>query len=257
MVTASPKVSVLMPVCNGMPFLTDAIDSILAQTFDDFEFVIIDDGSSDESREVLKRYASRDRRIKLLLNDTNTGIAQVLNAGIDVCRGEYIARMDCDDLSLPQRFARQVDLMDRAPEVGVCGTWFTTFGHACGTYDHPVHDSDIKIHHLLHNAAIGHPTAFLRRRVLQETGIKYPDVAAHDLWFWINLGFATKLRNLPAPLLSYRIHQNQFSRVSNSQQYASATEARLFFAGRIFGRELTEPEKTAHRALSGGTVIAD
>jgi glycosyltransferase involved in cell wall biosynthesis len=250
------KISVLMPVFNAEAFLAAAIDSVLSQTFGDFEFLILDDASSDGSRDILADYQRRDSRIKVLLSERNKGIAETLNEGIKVCRGEYIARMDADDLSLPQRFERQVKFMDRSPKVGVCGTWFTAFGQEEGDYRHPVGNDDIKLHHLLRDSAIGHPTVFMRRCVLEATGVTYPDVAAHDLWFWIKLGFVTQLRNLPEVLLHYRVHGDQYSRLSNSPQQLSAAEAREYFAGEILNRTLTEQEKSAHRALSGRTDIA-
>jgi glycosyltransferase involved in cell wall biosynthesis len=253
----SPKVSVLMPVFNGEPFLATAIDSILSQTFEDFEFIILDDGSSDGSRRILADYERRDERVKVLLNETNTGIAGTLNRGLRVCRGEYIARMDADDVSLPQRLERQVAFMDNAPEVGVCGTWFTAFGDEQGTYRHPTEDAQIKIRHLIYDCAIAHPSAFMRKRMLDETGVTYPDLPAHDLWFWIHLGFLTQLRNLPEALLRYRVHGNQFSRLSNSPQQVSAAEAREFFATMIFGRALSEREKSAHGALGGARSITN
>jgi glycosyltransferase involved in cell wall biosynthesis len=251
----SPKVSVLMPVFNGEPFVAAAIDSILSQTFDDFEFIILDDASSDGSRRVLADYERRDRRITVLLNETNSGIADTLNRGLRLCRGEYIARMDADDVSLPQRLERQVEFMDNAPEVGVCGTWFTVFGDEEGTYRHPTQDAQIKVRHLIYDCAIAHPAAFIRKRVLEETGATYPDLPAHDLWFWIRLGFVTQLRNLPDVLLRYRLHENQFSRLSNSPQQVSAAHARAFFAATIFDRALEEQEKSAHRALGGAVSI--
>jgi glycosyltransferase involved in cell wall biosynthesis len=253
----SPKVSVLMPVFNGLPYLADAIDSVLAQTVEDFEFIIVDDRSSDGSRELLEDYAARDRRIRVLRNDTNLGIADTLNRGISECRGEYIARMDADDVSLPQRFERQVGFMDNAPEVGVCATWFDVFGDEEGTYRHPTQDAQIKVSHLLHDCAIAHPAVFIRKRVLDETGLTYPNLPAHDLWFWIHLGFVTRLRNLPDTLLRYRVHGNQFSRLSSSPQQLSAAEAREFFAATIFGRALSEQEKSAHGMLGSARSIAN
>jgi glycosyltransferase involved in cell wall biosynthesis len=248
-----------MPVFNGLPFLADAIESILSQTFQDFELVIVDDGSRDGTREILKQYAGRDRRINLVLNDTNVGVAEALNTGIRICRGQYIARMDADDLALPERLQLQVEFMDRSPEIGVCGTWFTTFGHETVTFEHPVGDDEIKVHHLLHNAAICHPTAFVRRSVLLESRIQYrpEEVPAEDLWLWIRLGFVTRFANLPRTLLLYRTHANQTSMQLRSRQHAGAAAARLAYAEKILSRPLTERETLAHGALSEDRNIAN
>src|SRR5258707_849690 len=117
----SPRVSVVMSVYNGEKYLGEAVDSILAQTFTDFEFIIIDDGSEDRSPELIEAYV--DSRISFLRNEKNVGLTRSLNKGLQVASGEYIARMDCDDVSLPDRFAKQVAFMDANSGVGACGTW--------------------------------------------------------------------------------------------------------------------------------------
>jgi glycosyltransferase involved in cell wall biosynthesis len=248
-----------MPVLNAIPFLHEALDSVLAQSFRDFEFIIVDDGSSDGSTEVLDKYASRDPRIRVLRNASNIGVAQTLNRGLAECRGEYIARMDADDVALPERFAKQVEFMDARPEVGVSGTWFTTFGGIDDTYRHPEDGEDIKISHLLRDSAICHPTAFIRRTLLQTTGIRYPEgnFPAQDLWLWIRLGFVSKLANIPEPLLRYRVHPAQISGVKRTAQNAKAAEAQLFFASSILGRPLSAAEAAAHAVLAGRAVIED
>jgi glycosyltransferase involved in cell wall biosynthesis len=256
--TKSPKVSVVMPVFNGLPYLADAIDSVLAQTVEAFEFIIVDDGSSDGSRDLLEHYAARDRRIRVLRNETNLGIAESLNRGMSQCRGEYIARMDADDVSLPARLQQQVEFMDKSPDVGVCGTWFTTMGEESTTYSHPLSDAQIKAHHLLRDTAICHPTAFVRRSVWSASGVTYrgDEVPAEDLWLWIRLGFVTRLANVPQSLLNYRVHPFQASTRGRASQRARAAAARLFFVERILSRPLTDNDKSAHAALSGQTGIA-
>lgn len=247
-----PKVSVLMPVYNALPHLAEAIESILTQTFWEFEFVIVDDGSSDGSRDVILDYARRDGRLKVLLKKTNSGPADTLNTGLEECRGEYIARMDADDIALPQRFQRQIDFMDASPEVGVSGTWFTVFGDANGACEHPLTDGEIKVHHLLRHTALGHPTVFMRKHVLDQVNARYRNEAfpAEDLWFWIELGFSTRLANLPDPLLLYRSHSAQISEVRKAVQNAKAAAAQAFYAGTILGRPLDNEEKRLHAILS-------
>lgn len=254
-----PKISVLMPVFNAGPFLAAAIESIFAQTFEDFEFIIVDDGSYDGSQSLIEEYARRDSRIKVLLNEKNIGIADTLNKGLRVCRGEYIARMDADDVSHPKRFELQVAFMDKNPDVGVSGTWYTVFGHASGTHRNPLTDAEIKIHHLFRDSAIGHPTVIFRRRLIEQTGITFAsrDFPAEDLWFWIRLGFVAKFANLPELLLNYRTHQNQVSETRRSLQQSKAAEAQVFFASRLLGRPLTELEKNSHSVLTGRSSVTD
>ena len=115
-----PKISVVMPAYNAENYIREAIDSILAQTFRDFEFLIIDDGSTDHTVEIIRSYS--DSRIRLYQNERNMGVAATLNRGLDLARGEYIARMDADDISLPERFAKQAAYMDAHPDVAVCGS---------------------------------------------------------------------------------------------------------------------------------------
>jgi glycosyltransferase involved in cell wall biosynthesis len=254
-----PRVSVLMPVFNAQLYLSEAVASILAQTFGDFELVIVDDGSADASRRILAEHASRDSRIKLLLNENNVGIADTLNRGLAECRGEYVARMDSDDVSLPQRLAHQVAFMDANPHVGASGTWFDRFGHVSGVTRTPQDDESIKLHHLFSYSAIGHPTAIVRKALLDESGIGYrtEEFPAEDLWFWIRLGFRTKLANLPQPLLRYRVHPGQITESRRALQNRKCSEAQVFYAGAIFGRPLSASETRAHRALAGSTQVAD
>ena len=122
-----PKVSVLMPAYNSEAFVAEAIESILNQTYTDFEFIIINDGSTDKTAEIIDEYAKNDSRIKFINNHKNQGLIAVLNQGLDLCTGEYVARMDSDDISMPQRFEKQVQYMDEHQEVGILGTWIDFF----------------------------------------------------------------------------------------------------------------------------------
>src|SRR4051812_26679567 len=118
---ASPTVSVLMAVYNGEQYLREAVNSILSQTFKDFEFIIIDDGSTDRSPELLASYARADSRVKLI-SRPNKGLTKSLNEGLHAARGEFVARMDGDDISLPERFERQVSYLREHPEVVLVGS---------------------------------------------------------------------------------------------------------------------------------------
>jgi glycosyltransferase involved in cell wall biosynthesis len=117
----SPKISVVMPVYNGKEYLALAVESILRQTFADFEFIIINDGSTDNSADIAASY--EDPRIKLLHNDKNLGLIPSFNRGLENSRGEYIARMDADDIAFPDRFKKQVAFLDDHPDIALCGSW--------------------------------------------------------------------------------------------------------------------------------------
>ena len=117
-----PLVSVIMPVYNGEKYLAEAIDSILVQTFTDFELLIVDDGSQDNSAEIIRSYVKRDSRIRFFQQEQNEGSANARNRGIANAKGEFIAAMDCDDVSLPERLQKQVDFLESHPEIGALGT---------------------------------------------------------------------------------------------------------------------------------------
>jgi len=116
-----PKVSVIMSVYNGEKYLKEAIESILNQTFRDFEFIIVDDGSTDKTPEILNEYAKKDKRIKIITNPKNIGLTKSLNKALKIAKGEYIARMDADDISLPERLKKQVNFLTNYPNFGLVG----------------------------------------------------------------------------------------------------------------------------------------
>jgi len=116
----APAVSVVMPVYNGEKYLRESIDSILNQTYTDYEFIIVNDGSNDKTEEIILSY--NDNRIRYIKNEKNLQIVKSLNRGIELAKGRYIARMDADDISLPRRFEKQITFMENNLEIGVCGT---------------------------------------------------------------------------------------------------------------------------------------
>lgn len=202
-----PKVSVIMPVYNSGTYLNEAIDSILNQKFEDFEFVIIDDGSTDQSQEIVKSYS--DPRIRFYVNEKNMGVAATLNRGLKLAVGEYIARMDSDDISLPDRFDKQVSYMDTHPKVAVCATGIRMFGAQNGEkYFSTTHDQ-LKVD-LLFNNCLAHPTVMMRRSVVGCT-YRYNEEfsAMEDYALWIEVSRKYELASIKDVLLMYRIHQSQ------------------------------------------------
>ncbi|TXJ00169.1 MAG: glycosyltransferase family 2 protein [Neisseriales bacterium] len=123
----APIISVVMPVYNAEKYITEAVESILNQTYSDFEFIIIDDCSTDSSYQILQKYAEKDKRIRIFRNDTNRKQAYTKNFAIKLAKGKFIAFMDADDISLPARFTKQVTFMESHPDIGVCGTWIKVF----------------------------------------------------------------------------------------------------------------------------------
>lgn len=222
-----PRVSVLMPVYNGEPYLREAIDSILRQTFADFEFLIIDDGSIDGSAAIVESYD--DPRIQLARNGRNLGLVATLNKGLDLCRGEYIARMDCDDIALPSRLQKQVEYLDKHPNVGLLGTWSKRF-HSGENYlfRPPTEDAAIRFH-LMFDNVFYHNTVMLRRQLLHEHGLTYDASYQHaeDYEFWVRCSKYTKVANLPEVLVLYRFHPDNTSNRHAALQRETSDRIRL------------------------------
>lgn len=211
-----------MPVFNGARYLREAIESILNQTFDDFEFLIIDDGSTDMSREIISSYT--DNRIILRRNSVNKGIVEVLNEGLVHAKGMYIARMDCDDISLPHRLERLVSFMEKHNEIGIAGSSMRLIkkGKLKNTKSLPEADEELKIT-LLFNTCFFHPTVIIRKAILNNK--RYPGnrVHAEDYNFWTIMAPKTKFANLKETLLYSREHPEQVSQKNALVQKRNAS----------------------------------
>ena len=223
-----PRVSVLMPAYNVEKYVGEAIESILNQTFTDFEFIIINDGSTDNTAKIIKEYAKKDKRIRFIDNKKNQGLIAVLNQGLDLCTGEYIARMDSDDISLPERFAKQIEYMDNHHECGVCGTFGKVFlenGKKGWIWKEPI---DVLICDLLKRNQLIHPTVFIRKDIIDKYNLRYNKDYKHaeDYAFWLELIKHTKIHNLSDILLNYRIHSNNIGVVYNSEQLCVSKKIR-------------------------------
>lgn len=237
-----PKVTVLMSVYNGEKYLLQAVDSILNQTFSDFEFIIINDGSTDNTAKILASY--NDPRIIIVNNEANIGLTKSLNKGLKLTKGKYIARMDADDISLPKRLERQVAFMDANPEIGVCGTWFEIIGDDKKSIcSHPEQHDDIFVGMLFGNT-IGHPTVIIRKDNILTLNEFYNEelTCAQDAEYWARLGvLGVKLANIGEVLVKYRIHERSVSKVNNQLQESVAAKVRLLQFKRL-GLDPTEEE---------------
>ncbi len=236
------KISVLMPVYNMAAYIEEAICSILTQTYSDFELLIIDDGSTDGTLDIIRKFD--DTRIKVIAHSVNHGLIASLNQGIDCCTGEYIARMDGDDIALPHRFQRQVEFMDTHPDYGVCGSQVYLLGKD-SVSTKPITHEEILCWQLFH-CTIMHPTIMIRRSVLVNHGIRYLDYPhAEDYELWNRLGAVTKLMNLPEVLLMYRVHPGQ---ISNTQQQVQLVQSERIRRDqlRLLGIEPTAEEYQTH-----------
>ena len=213
------NISVLMSVYNGERYLAEAIESILAQRFDSFEFLIINDGSTDSSREIIHSYD--DPRIRLENNEGNKGLVYCLNKGLNLARGKYIARMDCDDIALPDRLGKQFAFMEANPQTGICGTWFKAFDKQTGwkrTVRFPVKDAAIRAF-MFTQSPFCHPCVMMRKDLFETCGLKYPSeyYRAEDYGLWIELLNYTHGHNLPEVLLDYRYHETNETKLAEKQ----------------------------------------
>lgn len=242
-------VTVLMPVYNGEVFLREAVESILTQTFKDFELLVIDDGSLDGSAAIVERCT--DPRIRLVRNDVNLGLIATLNRGIELAQGKYVVRMDCDDVSLPERLQRQVDFMEAQPDVGVCGVWYLEFGGGVRRTTRCACDHDSIRCGTLFNPVVGHPTVILRRELLLKHAMRYdPDFRhAEDYRLWAEALHHCRFANIPEVLLHYRLHPGQVTSVHAQQQMESAGRVRRGLL-RELGIDPTPGEFEIHQMLS-------
>lgn len=236
---APPGVSVLMPVYNAARYLAEAIESILAQTFREFELVIVDDGSSDRSPAIIDAYARRDARIKVIRR-ANTGIVGALNDAIGQSKGDLLARMDADDVSLPQRLEKQVAYMrehDECVALGARVIGIDPYGCVLFQSEHKLTHDEIDAE-LLNGVgwAIVHPVSMIRRDALQRVGPYRKEWQyVEDLDLFLRLAETGKLANLPDQLLRYRQHTESINRTRAAEQ-ARLAEACVREAYRRRGR---------------------
>jgi glycosyltransferase involved in cell wall biosynthesis len=219
-----PKVSLVMSVYNGQRYLRLAVKSILAQTWGDFEFIIINDGSTDDSGALLRTYAAQDARVRLIDNARNLGLTRSLNLGLERARGEYFGRQDADDISAPERLARQVAFMDAHPEIGVAGTLSEVIDGdgrpLVGASYHSALTTNADLQErLLRNNPICHGSVLMRRNLAVAAGGYDESVGpTEDYDLWLRLAEVTQLANVEPVLYYYRVHPESIGRTRYAEQ---------------------------------------
>jgi len=200
-----------MPVYNGEKYLKEAIESILSQSYTDFEFLIINDGSTDNSVKIIKSFS--DNRIHLIDNEKNLGQPESYNKGINLACGEYIAIMHSDDFSLPDRIKKQVEFMDANPSIGISGTWVKIVQNDMSEICKLPIDPDLVKIHLLSYCPLFHPSVIMRKKLLTRNNLFYDPSynSAEDYELWVRASKYLKIANLDEILLAYRIHPEQVS----------------------------------------------
>jgi len=226
-----------MPVYNAGKHLRVCIDSILCQTYSNFEFLIYNDGSTDESDDIIRSYS--DSRIKYTSFDTNRGYVLLLNQGIIDSAGEFIARMDADDISHHTRLDEQLAFMEANPLVGICGTWFEHFGSLSGIVKQPTIEEELQLS-LFYGTPIGHPTVMMRRLMLEKHSLQYQNdfLYAEDYDLFERASVHFTILNIPKVLLKYRKHPTQVTNLKWKQQY--------YLAGKIQARRFLRALQDVH-----------
>jgi glycosyltransferase involved in cell wall biosynthesis len=245
----NPVISVVMSVYNGGSFLKEAIESVLRQSHADFEFIVVDDGSTDDCADILASY--RDRRLRVVRHAENAGLAARLNEGFAVASGRYIARMDADDISLPDRLARQVEFMQAHPHVGACGTWVEVAGEGVRQqWQYPLSHSAIHAR-LLFDCPMAHPTVMFDRLHLHKARLSYDSSypCAQDYDLWCRAVQKLSLANLPEVLLVRRLHGGQVGRreAEGQQRWAETIRRRQLES---LGMTPTDEQCTLHESIS-------
>lgn len=222
------KISILMSVCNGEKYLKKAIDSILEQSFRDFEFIIVDDGSCDNTLEILKDYAEKDSRIEIIKNEKNIGLTKSLNKAIQEAKGEYIARMDADDIALPERLKEQIEFLEKNPEIGLLGTGYYEIVDnkiISKKYFPPTDEKLRKI--LIKYNPFFHASVMLRKSVIQKVGL-YDECfkRAQDYELWFRIAAESKMANLSELLMMRRYDFENISIRNENEQLEWAIKIR-------------------------------
>ena len=239
-----------MPVHNAVAYLGEALESIAAQTWTDFEVVAVDDASTDGSGAKLSEHARRWPWLRVILRPARGGVAVALNTGFSLCEGELIARMDADDVCMPERFARQVAFMDAHPDVGVCGGAVRVFGGGRMEVVKPPTDDDAIRAWLVFGSAFIHPAVMFRRSVVRQMDGPYaPVVGVEDYDLWLRLAAVTRFGNLPEELLRYRVHPGQYSANKKAEHQRMLDEVRMEWL-RARGIRWNDVEREAHVSLA-------
>lgn len=214
----NPKVSVIMSVYNGEKYLREAIDSILNQTFTDFEFIIINDGSKDKTKEISESY--NDPRIRLFHQD-NIGLTKSLNKALSFAKSEYIARQDADDISLPERLEKEVDILENNKDIGMVGTYavfINESSRAFNIWKMPIQDNQIRKRLMIGNSFC-HGSVMFRKQCINNIGTYRENYKyTQDYDFWLRIADHYKLYNIGEELYKFRRHSKAISRRKLSEQ---------------------------------------
>jgi glycosyltransferase involved in cell wall biosynthesis len=226
-----PHLTVVMPVYNGQKYLREAIDSVLSQTYKNFELLIIDDGSTDNSLEIINTYS--DDRIRLLKNGANYGVGYTRNVGLDEAKGDYLAWMDCDDIIHPKRFEKQIKFLQENPKTGICGTWGTRIGEGLPRPNRSSTDPKFIKAALFFYPPFNPATAMYNMALVKKAGLRYDPrlLVAEDYDYYFEASFHFPINTIPELLYSYRA-----SETSIMKHYAEKEKKMMEFHKIIYSK---------------------
>jgi len=232
----TPLVSIVMAAYNEEKYISEAIKSILNQTYTNFEFIIINDGSTDQTESIILSY--QDKRIKYLKNEKNLKLIESLNKGLSVANGKYIARMDADDISSSIRLERQIAFMELNPDIGISGSQLNVFGDATGQMKFPLTHEDICLR-LFMTSCFGNNVVIFRKKIFEKHKLYFPKGYLHteDFKCWTTWVKYAKAANLDESLVNYRAHQNSVSVQNRQIQRETSKRIRLEYTVETFNLE--------------------
>jgi len=238
------RITILMPVYNGAKYLKETMDNVFLQTYRDFIFLIINDGSTDETEQIILSYT--DSRINYVRNEKNLGLVKSLNKGIDLVETEFLARMDADDLWVKTKLEKQLQLLDERLDVGLCGTSIRKFGAYENDFYFPVDNKGLKVGFIFY-CCMSHPSVVYRMSFLKETGLRYREnyFPAEDYKMWLDCLKSTQIYNIPEILVYYRQHENQITQDTNSAQNRFTNQVRWEIIAEL-STNFTEKDKEFH-----------
>lgn len=247
----SVPLTVIMTVRNGEPFVREAVQSILTQTYRDFEFLVVDNGSTDSSIETVRSF--RDPRVRIIRLKRNIGRPQALNLALEEARGDYVAVQDADDVSFPTRLEKQMAYLNEHPEVALLGTWYQFInetGEVTNLFRPPVGQKEI-LDFVAYANPFAHSSVIYRRQLVRVVGAYPTDyVQAHDLFLWLQLSFRFTVANLSEELVAIRMHQEQESKVVRLKV------ARSWDALRIYRSARTHPNVSGQVKNNNSLIVA-
>ena len=249
---SAPRVSFILPIYNGGRYLRETLESLFAQTFSDFEIVAVNDGSTDETAEILREV--HDPRVRVIARE-NRGLVASLNEAIGAARGELLARIDADDICMPWRLERQVGFLDAHADISVAGSAIETFG---GERVETIVYPDRPAATMLFRSAMAHPSVMIRKSMLEKHGLQYrePYRCAQDYDLWCRcIVRGVGIRNMPEPLIRYRMHAGQITQALAEPTQVEGEAIRAEFV-RTMLPEASGADLTLHNAIARNQFVA-